>query len=135
MFAGCAAYMFWKESHKGRHDYLMLTSVLAVAAIILFVVFKKRMWSLADEVLDGGTYFIVRSGARNVTINLENITNVEAEGGFGATTVRFRLAIPCELGDVVSFLAKSTSRNPFAVNTIVEDLMSRVNRAHSVKAI
>jgi hypothetical protein len=125
-FGSVAVYMFWKESQKAKPEFLILSLVLAFAAIIFIVVFKRRMWTLADEVLDGGTYLLVRFGTKEASINLSNITRVDSESQLGATTVRLRLATPCEFGSAISFLAKSTSRNPFALNGIAEDLIARV---------
>jgi len=135
VFVSISAYMLWKESQKVRPEYMILLSVLAVVAVIFVVVFRRRMWSLADEVLDGGTFLLVRFGTRQASINLRNITKVETENQLGATTVRLRLATPCEFGGVVSFLAKSTSRNPFAANQIAEDLIARVSGAHGAGAV
>jgi len=127
VYCAISAYMLWKESRKESPQFTILIAVLAVVAIIFFVVFKRRMWSLADEVLDGGDYLVVRFGDQQQSISLANVTRVDAENQLGATTVRLRLSVPCEFGSVVSFMAKSTSRNPFALNAVAEDLIARVN--------
>jgi len=90
VFVSISAYMLWKESQKVRPEYMILLSVLAVVAVIFVVVFRRRMWSLADEVLDGGTFLLVRFGTRQASINLRNITKVETENQLGATAVRIR---------------------------------------------
>ena len=64
---------------EGQPGYLILSAALAVMAVVFVVMFKRRMWNLADDVLDGGTYLLVRFGAREASINLSDITNVEAE--------------------------------------------------------
>jgi hypothetical protein len=135
VYVAVSADMLWKESQKTRPEYAILICVLAVVAVIFVVVFKRRMWSLADEVLDGGAFLLVRFGTRQVSINLGNITEVETDAQLGATTVRLRLATPCEFGGVISFLARSTSRNPFAPNPLVEDLIARVSGAHAARAV
>jgi hypothetical protein len=135
IFVSVSVYILWKESQKANPEYVILFSALAVMAVIFVVVFRRRMWSLADDVLDGGTYLLVRFGTREASINLANITKVDVESQLGATTVRLRLATPCEFGGVVSFLAKSTSRNPFALNVIAEDLIARVNRGDGGGAV
>ena len=127
-FVSVSVYMLWKESQKAKPEYVILYVVLAIMAVVLVLVFKKRMWSLADEVLDGGTYLLVRFGSRESAISLSNIAKVDVDSQLGAATVRLRLATPCEFGEVVSFLAKSTSHNPFALNGIAENLIARVNR-------
>jgi hypothetical protein len=135
VFVSVSVYMVWKESQKAKPAYVILFVVLAVVAVIFVVIFRRRMWSLADDVLDGGTYLLVRFGSREASINLSNITDVDVDNQLGARTVRLRLATPCEFGGVVSFLAKSTSRNPFASNKIVEDLIARVSGAHGTGAV
>ena len=126
VFVSVSVYMLWKERGKAKPGYLILSAALAVMAVVFVVMFKRRMWNLADDVLDGGTYLLVRFGAREASINLSDITNVEAENRLGATTVRLRLALVLRVWHRGIVPRESTSCNPFAVNRIAEDLIGRV---------
>lgn len=126
VFVSISAYMFWKESQKSTPHFLILFVSLSILAVVFILVLRKRMWSLADEVLDGGAYLLVRFGSRQASINISDISDIHIEHQIGATTIRLRLATPCEFGEAVSFLAISSSRNPSAPNKIAEDLIARV---------
>ena len=127
MFLGVAALHVLKEAQKSKPQYVILSVALLILAAIGFAVFKKRMWSLADDIVDCGDYLLVRFGEKEQPIYFSNITKVDVESHFGATTVRLRLSVPSQFGTVVSFLARQTSRNPFKPNAVAEELISRVN--------
>jgi hypothetical protein len=55
MYAGVCAWMLSDESKKPHPDYPTLAVTFAIVGFIMVVVFKRRMWGLADQVLDGGT--------------------------------------------------------------------------------
>ena len=128
-FIFVTVWMFESESKKARPDFAVLSLVLIGVGVILIFVFKKRMWSLADEVLDGGDHLLVRFGRRQERVSLTNVSDIHLESQFGATTVRLQLSAPCMFGTVISFLARSGSRNPFAPNPIAADLMARIRAA------
>ena len=128
LYLGTSGYMLWKESQKVAPDFVILYSVLLVVAVIFIIVFKKQIWSLADEVLDGGDHLIVRFGTKTQNIPFTNIIDANAVNRFGATTVTLRLSVPCDFGNKISFLAKSESRNPFASNPIAEGLLARIEK-------
>jgi hypothetical protein len=127
-FGFVTVVMAFKEAHKVKPDFPVLVSVLAVLAVILVVVFKKSIWVLADEVLDGGDYLLVRFGKKQQHVSISNVANVDVENQLGATTVRLQLSVPCEFGSVITFLAKSTSRNPFQPSAVAADLAARSTR-------
>jgi hypothetical protein len=50
--------MLWKESQKSKPQYVIPGLTLLILAGIGFAVFKKRMWSLADDIVDSGDYLL-----------------------------------------------------------------------------
>jgi hypothetical protein len=128
-FIFVTAWMFESESKRLKPDFAVLAAVTIGVGVIFVFVFKKRMRSFADEVLDGGDYLLVRFGRRQERVSLTNVSDIHLESQFGATTVRLQLSVPCEFGAVISFLAKSVSRNPFAPNPVAEDLVARIRAA------
>lgn len=79
---------------------------------------------------DGGNCLPVRNGSIEQRIPLVNIMNVGMSRFTNPKRLTLRLRIPCELGDGISFIPKSTGfrLNPFARNAVAEDLMRRVDR-------
>jgi len=125
-FGFVTVVMAFKEAQKVKPNFPSLLLAFAVLVVVLIVVFKKSIWVLADEVLDGGDYLLVCFGKKQQHVNISNVAKVDAENQLGATTVRLRLSVPCDFGSEIAFLAKSTSRNPFQPNAVAEKLAARV---------
>jgi hypothetical protein len=97
---------------------------------ILFLVMRKLVWDLVDEVYDGGDYLLVRNGGKEDRIPLSNIMNVSATLMVNPPRLTLRLATPGKFGKEVSFSpARPFSLNPFTKNAIAENLIERVDRA------
>jgi hypothetical protein len=110
-----------------RIHYTTLSVTLAIVAVIMAVVFKRRMWGLADEVFDGGDHLVIRRGRREARIELANISGVSVDSG-PPTKITLQLKLPSDLGTKVEFLPNPTSRNPLATSSIADDLLSRVRQ-------
>jgi hypothetical protein len=97
---------------------------------VFFVVFRKLVWDLADEVYDGGDYLLVKKGDKEDRIPLSNIMNVSATLMVNPPRVTLRLVTPCKFGKEISFSPlRPFTLNPFAPNEIAEKLIERVDRA------
>ena len=108
----------------------IVAPLLAVA--ILFVVMKKLVWDLADEVRDGGDYLVVRKGRIEERVPLSNVMNVSATTMVNPPRIELTLAEPGRLGARIAFApARNATLNPFARNAIAEDLIVRVDRARA----
>lgn len=133
MYAAVCAWMLSDESKKPHRDYPTLAITLAILGVILAVVFKRRMWGLADEVLDGGDYLVIRRGKREARVELANVSEVSVDSG-PPTKVTLQLRLPSEFGAKVTFLPNPTSRNPLATSAIAEDLARRVQQLDERRA-
>lgn len=103
-----------------------------VMAVLGFFVFRTLVWSLADEVLDGGDYLLVRRAGEQERIPLSNIINVNSAVQSNPQRIVLKLARPGRFGDEVAFSPVTTfSLNPLAKNAVAEDLMVRVDQARS----
>lgn len=125
LYAGVCAWMLSDESNKPHPDYSTLAVTLVIVGVIMVVVFKRRMWGLADEVLDGGDHLLIRRGRRQARIELANVSEVTLDSG-PPTKVTLQLKRPSEFGPTISFLPNPTSRNPLASSSIADDLIQRV---------
>jgi hypothetical protein len=100
--------------------------------VVLIVVMKKLVWDLADEVLDGGDYLVVKKGRIEERVPLSNIMNVSATTMVNPPRIELRLVEPGRLGERIAFSpVKNASLNPFARNAVAEDLIVRVDRARA----
>ncbi|HTI47519.1 MAG TPA: hypothetical protein VMB76_13250 [Casimicrobiaceae bacterium] len=107
----------------------------AVMAVFGFLFFRRLVWPLADEVLDGGDYLIVRKGGLEQRVPLANIMNVSGSMYINPPRVTLRLVEAGPLGDEVAFMPRrSFNLNPFARNKVVDDLMVRAYEARTRSA-
>lgn len=133
MYAAVCAWMLSDESKKRHPDYPTLAITLVILGVVLAVVFKRRMWGLADEVFDGGDHLVIRRAKREARVELANISEVSVGSG-PPTKVTLQLRLPGEFGAKVSFLPNPTSRNPLATSSIAEDLVRRVQQMDERRA-
>lgn len=127
MYAAVCVWMLSDESKKPRPDYPTLAIALVILGVIMALVFKRRMWGLADEVLDGGDHLVIRRGKREARVELANVSEVSLDSG-PPTKVTLQLKLPSEFGAKISFVPNPTSRNPLATSSIAEDLVQRVRQ-------
>jgi hypothetical protein len=94
-----------------------------------FVLLKKRVWDLVDEVHDGGDFLLVRNGGVEDRVPLSNIVGLSASRASNPPRVTLRLASRGRFGSEIAFSpADRASWNPFARSAIAEDLRVRVDR-------
>ena len=98
-----------------------------VMMVFGFVIMKRFIWDLADEVLDGGDHLLVRKGGLEQKIYLNDIVNIEHMGMSSPPRVTIMCRTPGPLGTEVAFTAP-ISFNPFAKPPLVRDLIERVDR-------
>ena len=131
---GVAIFLVFGLATATSHQVPADPMVLVVPVVMLvfgFVLFRKLLWDLADEVQDGGSFLLVRKGPVEQRIPLANISNVSMSQLTNPKRLTLRLRTPCEFGDEVVFIPKAPlfSLNPFARNAVAEDLMRRVYQA------
>jgi hypothetical protein len=120
-------------SGASRRDPLLLVVPCAMAAVG-YLVMKKLLWDLVDEVLDGGDYLVVRNRGEEDRVPLSNIMNVSAATLVNPPRITLRLITPGKFGDEIAFSpATPFSLNLFARNAIAEDLIVRVHRARTAR--
>jgi hypothetical protein len=112
-----------------RSQPLLILPPIAVA-VLGYVVMRKLVWDLVDEVYDGGDYLLVRNGGKEDRVALSNIMNVSASTMTNPPRVTLRLSTPGRFGDEIVFSPiKPITLNLFARNKIADDLIVRVDRA------
>jgi hypothetical protein len=102
-------------------------------ALVGFVVIKRLVWDLADEVHDGGDFLLIKKGGEEHRVPLGDIVNVSAATMMNPPRISLRLAGMTAAGslgsEVVFSPEKPLSLNPFARNAVAEDLIARVARS------
>ena len=104
--------------------------VPCVMAVFGFLLMKKIVWDLADEVYDGGDFLLVKNKGKEERVALSNIMNVSASTNLNPPRITLRLVVPASQAKEISFSPTfQFSLNPFAKSEIAEDLMVRVDKA------
>jgi hypothetical protein len=104
--------------------------VPCVMAVFGFVMMKKMVWDLVDEVYDDGDSLFIKNRGVEERLPLSNVMNVSASIFMNPPRISLRLVTPGKFGSVVSFSPVTPfSLNPFAKNAVAEDLMVRVDQA------
>jgi hypothetical protein len=104
-----------------------------VAAIFSFIIMKKLVWDLADEVYDCEDFLLIKKNDIEEKIELSNIMNVSVTNT-NPKRITLRLVQPGQLGSEITFSPEIpffTSIIPFAKNHIAEDLIVRVDQART----
>ncbi len=117
-----------------RDDWMFLVVPCAMA-IFGFFLFRRLLWDLADEVVDGGDYLLVKFRGSEERIPLSNIMNVSSSTNMNPPRIVLRLVSPGKFGSEVAFFPQRPfTFNPFAKIPIAEDLIGRVYRTHASHA-
>lgn len=117
-------------AHRAQVAPVFLIGPL-VMLVFGFVLFRKLLWELADEVKDGGSFLLVRKGSIEARVQLANVMNVSMSQLTNPKRITLRLRTPGTFGDEIVFIPKSPvfQFNPFARNAVAEGLIQRVDRA------
>lgn len=107
----------------------------AVVLVMGYVLMKRFVWDLVDEVYDGGDFLIIKKGGREQRLPLVDIvgvTQVPADSGPTRITLFIRNASGAGAPDSVAFLPKhASSLNPFTKDVVFQDLVARTERARA----
>jgi hypothetical protein len=102
--------------------------VPAFMAVVGFVIMKKLIFDLVDEVLDAGDALIVRNGNREDRIALSDIMNVNYSPMVNPPRVTLSLRRLSAFGEAVTFCAP-VRFVPFSTSPMIDDLIRRVDAA------
>jgi hypothetical protein len=108
----------------------------AFMVVLGFVVMKKLVWDLVDEVYDCGDFLLIRNRGEEERIALSNIMNVNASTLMNPPRITLRLVNRGKLGQEIAFSPiTGFTVDPFAKNKVAEDLIIRVDQARSKRAV
>lgn len=115
---------------------LMFVAVPYIMAVFGYFLMKKLVWDLVDEAYDCGDSLLFRNDGVEERVLLSQILNVSASTNMNPPRITLRLLSPGRLGSEISFSPSSPfTLNPFAKNSVAEDLIVRVYNARSKRAL
>lgn len=118
----------WLVGHRTPGPPLPVFIFPFVMAGVGYLLFRRLLFDLVDEMWDDGDALVARNGGVEQRIPLQTIVNV----GFSTMTrperVTLRLREPGPLGPEVTFMPPSRFM-PFTRNPIIDELIERVDRA------
>lgn len=118
----------WINHQQMRGPPLPILIVPVVMGVFGYLLFRRLLFDLVDEVWDEGDALVARNRGVEQRIALQTIVNV----GFSTMTrperVTLRLREPGPLGQDVTFMPPSRFM-PFGRNPIIDELIERVDRA------
>ncbi len=134
-FGFLAFFIAESVAYKAYEEDVVFIVMPILMTVVGFLVMKKMVWDLVDEVHDGGDFLVVRNRGVEDRVFLSNIMNVNASMYMNPKRITLRLAKPGKFGNEISFSpASSFSFNPFAKNRVAEDLIVRVDAARAKRA-
>ena len=98
-----------------------------------YLLMKKLIFDLADEVWDDGNTLVVKTGSQEQRIALSDIKNVNYSVMTSPPRVVLSLRRPTVFGDRVAFCAPIRFV-PFATSPIIDDLIERIDTARRQQA-
>lgn len=111
-----------------RWQSLIFVIVPIFMAVFGYVIMKKLVLDLVDEVWDDDSALIVRNKGQEDRIALSNIMNISYSPLINPPRVTLMLRQPSNFGSEISFSAPIRLL-PFAKSPLVEDLIRRVDAA------
>jgi len=97
-------------------------------AVFGYLLLKKTVFDLADEVSDAEDFLVVRFGKVKDQIALSNIINVSYTVMMNPPRVTLTLRQPCRFGKEVAF-SPPISWVPFSKSPIITELIERIDAA------
>jgi hypothetical protein len=126
---GVVAPLLLTRGAPNAPPWPVFAAPLAVA-IVIYVVLRKLVFDLADEVWDEGDALRVRFGHDEERIPLAEIINVSYAGITNPPRITLTLRSPGRFGREVTFSPQQSFLSPlFRPNPLVSDLIARVDAA------
>ncbi len=103
-FGFFAFLMFTMLTNLGAKGFSPMAVIFPIfMAGVGFVMMKRLVWGLADEVWDDGDALVVRDKGMESRIPLTNIINVSSSAMSNPPRITLTLREPCAFGNEVSF--------------------------------
>jgi hypothetical protein len=125
VFVGIAFFASAQRNSAPPVPFLLAPAIMAV---IGFVIMKRLIFDLVDEVWEDGDSLIVKNRGEEQRIALSDIKNVSYSPYMNPPRVTLSLRRPTPFGDQITFAAP-VRFIPFATSPLINDLIDRVDAA------
>ena len=115
----------WSSGQAPQPMFFIMPIIMMVVG---YVIMKKMVFNLVDQVFDDGDSLLVKNGSQEDRILLADITNISYAQMMNPPQVTLSLRQPATFGDKVTFCAP-TRFIPFATSPVIDDLIKRVDAA------
>lgn len=127
---GAAAPLVATRGSPNAPPWPVLVMPVVVAGVIIYVVLRRLVFDLADEVVDEGDALRVRFGEDEERIPLAEIVNLSYSGITNPPRITLTLRTAGRFGREVSFSPQQSFLSPlFRRDPLVDDLIERVDAA------
>lgn len=106
---------------------IMFVLVPASMAAIGYVIMKKLVFDLIDEVYDEGETLLFRNKGKEVRVSLADIKNVSYSWRMNPPRITLSIRYMTELGDQLTF-SPPASFIPLRKNRDIEELIDRIDK-------
>jgi hypothetical protein len=127
------AALFSGPDKRGHSAPAFFAIMPAIMGGVGFIMFRKLIWTLADEVWDcDDGALLVKTSSREERIELSNVINVGWSSFSNPPRVTLTLRAPGATGRDVAFMTPARVFN-FGKDPIVDDLIQRVDAARQLR--
>jgi hypothetical protein len=123
---GSLSYV-WAGGSEDPRQWLFLVLPIGMAAVG-YVIMRKTIFDMVDEVLDAGNALVIRNGGQEDRVALADIMNVGYSMMTNPPRITLSLRRPSRFGETVTFCGPLRFF-PFSKSELVEDLIRRIDEA------
>jgi hypothetical protein len=124
------AISLFSGSRSGAFPPVPFLIMPALMMVIGYVIMKKLVFDLVDEVLDAGDALLIRNGSQQGQVPLSEIMNVSYSQLVNPPRVTLSLRNPGAFGAKVTFCAPLRFM-PFSTSPVIDKLIERIDAARS----
>jgi len=124
--AGACGWSYWFGTRDGQSEATWTYVAIAVVlAVVMVVVLRRGLWSMADSVEDSGDALHIRRWRTIQSIPIVDVKSIEREPSLVGSVVTLHLSRPSAFGSAIRFYAPDARKVPNIINDL-ESLAIRV---------
>jgi hypothetical protein len=125
-FGFLSLFIIFGALGSGTSPPPMFFIVPAFMMVFGYIIMRRMVFDLVDEVWDAGDALIVRDRGREERLALSDIMNVSYSSLMNPPRVTLALRRPSQFGNQITFSAPVRFM-PFTASPIIEDLIKRID--------
>jgi hypothetical protein len=130
LFVGVAFFSAYQRNAAPPIPFLIVPAIMAVFG---FIIMRKLVFDLVDEVWDDGDALVVKNGVQEQRVALSDIKNVSYSPFVNPPRVTLSLRRSTVFGEQITFVAP-VRFVPFSTSPIIDELIDRIDRARQKEA-